>query len=267
MTSCQNIIEEIEHIKKEKNAVILAHNYQIPEIQDIADYLGDSLGLSRKAANTDAEIIVFCGVKFMAESAKILSPDKEVLLPEVEAGCPMAAMIDVDNLRKKKEEYPGAAVVSYVNTTAAVKAESDICCTSSNALEVVESITSDQIWFVPDKNLGRYVSEQTDKEIILWDGYCNTHNRVQPEEVKKVKKKHPDTPILVHPECDPKVVELADYVGSTAGILNYAKASDSSKLIIGTEKGLIHRLQKENPEKDFYLLSPRLVCPNMKKIS
>ncbi|MFW6006981.1 MAG: quinolinate synthase NadA [Halanaerobiales bacterium] len=267
MSSEADIIEEIKKLKKEKNAVILAHNYQISEIQEIADYLGDSLGLSRKAASTDAEVIVFCGVRFMAESAKILSPDKQVLLPEPDAGCPMAAMVDVDSLKKKKKEYPEAKVVTYVNTTAAVKAESDICCTSSNALEIVEKVSSDQILFVPDKNLGNYVSERTDKEIITWDGYCNTHNRVQPEEVKKVKEKHPDFPVLVHPECDPEVVALADYVGSTAGILNYAGESKAETLIIGTEKGIIHRLQKENPDKTFYLLSSRLICPNMKKIN
>ena len=258
---------ELENLKKQENAVILGHNYQIAEIQEIADYLGDSLGLSRQASRTEAEVIVFCGVKFMAESAKILSPDKTVLIPEKEAGCPMAGMIDRESLRKKKKEYPEATVVCYVNTTAAVKAESDICCTSSNALQVVESVDSDQILFVPDKNLGNYVKERTDKEVIVWDGYCSTHHRVTGEEVKKVREKHPETPILVHPECREEVVKLADYVGSTAGILDYAQKSESRELIIGTEKGIIHRLKRENPDKKFYLLSPHLVCPNMKKIN
>ena len=263
----KKLIKEIKELKNDNNAVILAHNYQIPEVQKIADYLGDSLGLSQQAAQTEAEVIVFCGVKFMAESAKILSPDKKVLLPESEAGCPMAAMIDVEKLKKKKQEYPDATVVAYVNTTAAVKAESDICCTSSNALEIVESVPSDQILFVPDQNLGNYVDQRTDKEIILWDGYCNTHHRVRVEDVKKAREKHPETPILVHPECKAEVVKLADYVGSTAGILNYARETEAEQLIIGTEKGIISRLQRENPEMDFYLLSPRLICPNMKKIN
>ena len=263
----KELIAELEKLKKEKNAIILGHNYQIEEIHEIADYLGDSLGLSQKAAKTDAEVIVFCGVKFMAESAKILSPEKTVLLPEKEAGCPMAGMIDRQSLQKKKEEYPEATVVCYVNTTAEVKAESDICCTSSNAVQVVESIDAEQVLFVPDKNLGNYVKERTDKEVIIWDGYCSTHNRVTPDEIKKVREKFPQTPILVHPECKPGVIELADYVGSTAGILDYARNSDSEQLIIGTEKGIIHRMRSENPDKKFYLLSPRLVCPNMKKIN
>lgn len=257
----------IAELKKEKNAVILAHNYQIPEVQDIADYTGDSLGLSKKAAGTEAEVIVFCGVKFMAESAKLLSPEKQVLLPEEEAGCPLAGMVDIASLKKKKKEYPEAAVVTYVNSTAAVKAESDVCCTSSNAVEIVNSIDSEQILFVPDRNLGNYVSDRTEKEIIIWEGYCPTHDGVRPQEVKEVRKKHPQAPILVHPECDPEVVELADYVGSTAGILEFAQKSSSNEIVIGTEKGLIHRLQKENPEKDFYLLSSSLICPNMKKIN
>ena len=263
----EELREQINILKKEKNAVLLGHNYQPGNIQDISDYVGDSLGLSKQAAQTEAEIIVFCGVKFMAESAKILSPKKTVLLPEIEATCPMAEMIDAHGLRKKKKEYPEAAVVTYVNSTAEVKAESDICCTSSNALEVVESISEEQIIFAPDQNLGNYVAAQTDKEIILWDGYCSTHHRVKPEEIREVKKKHPEAPILVHPECVSGVVEQADYVGSTAGILEYAHSSKADKIIIGTEQGLIHRLKKENPDKKFYVLSPALICPNMKKIS
>ena len=263
----KRLIDDILKLKKEKNAVILAHNYQIPEVQDIADYTGDSLGLSRQAAQAEAEVIVFCGVKFMAESAKILSPEKTVLIPEPQSLCPMAAMIEPLALKKKKEEYPRAVVVTYVNSTAAVKAESDVCCTSSNALQIVEAISGEQILFVPDQNLGNYVAGRTEKEIITWDGYCSTHHRVQPEEIEKVKAKHPETPILVHPECVSGVVDKADYVGSTAGILEYARNSSSEKLIIGTEQGLLHRLKKENPHKDFFVLSPSLICPNMKKIN
>ena len=261
------ITDKIKKLKKERKAVILAHNYQNPEVQDIADFLGDSLGLSQQAADTDAEIIVFCGVKFMAESAKILSPDKTVLLPEIESKCPMAAMIDEFQLKEKKKQYPEATVVTYVNSSAAVKAESDICCTSSNALQVVESVTGEQILFVPDQNLGNYVAGQTDKEVITWSGYCATHHRVKPEEIKKVREKHPQAPVLVHPECVSGVVEQADYVGSTAGILEYARNSEEKVLIIGTEQGLLHRLQKENPDKKFFILSPSLLCPNMKKIN
>lgn len=262
-----NKTELIAELKKEHNAVILAHNYQLPEVQDIADYVGDSFGLSQKAAELDAEVIVFCGVRFMAESVKILSPAKIVLIPEKDAGCPMAGMVDIDGLRKIKNEYPEAAVVTYVNSTAAVKAESDICCTSSNALDVVKSLEEERIIFVPDKNLGHYVASRTEKEIITWNGYCPAHNRVQVEEVKRIKRKYPYAPITVHPECNPEVVSRADYVGSTAGILNYAASSNSDTLIIGTERELIHRLKKENPGKKFYPLSSCLICPDMKKIN
>ena len=263
----KELIANINKLKKEKNAVILAHNYQIPEVQDIADFTGDSLGLSQQAAATEAEIIVFCGVKFMAESAKILSPEKTVLIPEPQSLCPMAAMIEPLGLKERKREYPGATVVTYVNSTAAVKAESDICCTSSNALQIVEAVPGEQILFVPDQNLGNYVSGQTSKEVITWDGYCSTHHRVQPREIERVKEKHPRAPILVHPECVSGVVDKADYVGSTAGILEYARKSEARKLIIGTEQGLLHRLQQENPDKEFFMLSPSLICPNMKKIN
>ncbi len=259
------LITKIQELKKERKAIILAHNYQIPDIQDIADFVGDSFGLSQKVAQTDAELIVFCGVKFMAESAKILSPERTVLLPEKMAGCPMANMVDVEGLRKMKEKYPDAEVVTYVNSTAVVKAESDICCTSSNALKIVEAVDNDQIIFVPDRNLGRYVAERTSKEIIVWDGYCTTHNRVKAEEVLKVKEVNPEAPILVHPECSEGVVELADFVGSTAEILDYAKKSKADTLIIGTEEGIIHRLKKDSPGKKFFILSPHLICPNMKK--
>lgn len=263
----QDIFKKIQKLKEEKNAIILAHYYQPDLVQDLADYLGDSFGLSQKAANTDADLIVFCGVKFMGESAKILSPKKTVLLPEIMAGCPMADMVDVKGLRKMKEEYPEHTVVTYVNTSAAVKAESDVCCTSSNALKIVESIDSDKILFVPDKNLGSYLAQRTDKEVVVWDGYCNTHHRVELEEIKKVKEAHPNTPILIHPESRSEVLALADYAGSTAGILKYARESKADTLIIGTEQGILHQLKKESPEKQFYLLSPKLICPNMKKTS
>jgi quinolinate synthase len=267
MVSQLELIDKLQLLRKEKNTIILAHNYQIAEVQDIADYVGDSFELSRIAARTDVDIIVFCGVRFMAESAKILSPDKIVLLPEKEAGCPMADMIEVESLREMKNKYPDATVVSYVNSTAEVKAESDICCTSSNALKVVNSLPVKQIIFVPDKNLGRYVAERSDKEIIIWEGYCESHDSVDAEEIVEIKKVHPNAPILVHPECKPEVVAMADFIGSTAGILKYAKESNVDTMIIGTEIGIIHRLQKENPDKKFFVLSPKLVCSDMKKIN
>ncbi|MEJ6952495.1 quinolinate synthase NadA [Natronospora cellulosivora (SeqCode)] len=261
----KEIIQEIEELKAERNAIILAHYYQPNEVQDIADYLGDSFGLSQKAATTNADLIVFCGVKFMGESAKILSPEKTVLLPEKMAGCPMADMVDADALRKMKKKYPEHTVITYVNSSAEVKAESDVCCTSSNALKIVEAIDNDKILFVPDQNLGTYVANRTDKEVVLWEGYCNTHHRVELDEIKKVKELHPDAPILIHPESKPEVLALADYAGSTAGILKYARESSADTLIIGTEQGILHQLKKESPEKTFYLLSSKLICPNMKK--
>ncbi|MFW6264608.1 MAG: quinolinate synthase NadA [Bacillota bacterium] len=263
----REIIKQIEELKEKRNAIILAHYYQVDEVQDIADYLGDSFGLSQKAATTDADLIVFCGVKFMGESAKILSPDKTVLLPEKMAGCPMADMVDADSLRKMKEKYPEHTVVTYVNSSAEVKAESDVCCTSSNALKIVEAIDNDKILFVPDQNLGSYVANRTDKEVVVWDGYCNTHHRVELDEIQKVKELYPDAPILIHPEAKPEVLALADYAGSTAGILKYARESSADTLIIGTEQGILHQLKKENPEKTFYILSSKLICPNMKKIN
>lgn len=264
----QEMINEIKRLKEEKNAVILAHNYQIPEIQDIADYVGDSLGLSRKAANTTADIIVFCGVHFMAESAKILSPNKKVLLPVLDAGCPMADMIDTDKLREFKKDHPNTPVVCYVNSSAEVKAESDICCTSSNALKIVKELDSDKVLFVPDKNLGNYISKQVkNKEIICWEGFCITHHRVRPEELEKVRKHREGTKILIHPEANPQVVEKADFVGSTSQIIDYVKNSEEKEFVIGTEMGILHTLRKQNPYKTFYLLSPGLVCFNMKKTS
>ncbi len=264
----QVIIGEIKKLKREKNAVILAHNYQIPEIQDIADYVGDSLGLSRKAAETEADIIVFCGVHFMAESAKILSPNKKVLLPVLDAGCPMADMIDAEQLKSFKEEYQGVPVVCYVNSSAEVKAESDICVTSSNALKIIKSLESDRVLFIPDQNLGNYISRMVpEKEIICWEGFCITHHRVRHNEIDMARKHRGKTKILVHPECNPAVVKKADFVGSTSQIIEYVRKSEDKEFIIGTEMGILHALRKENPNKKFYLLSPSLVCYNMKKTS
>lgn len=259
-----NIVEGILRLKKEKNAIILVHNYQRPEIQDIADFLGDSLGLAREAAKTDARIIVFCGVRFMAETAKILSPGKTVLLPRKEAGCPMADMVTVEDLRILKEKYPGAKVVSYVNTNADVKAESDICCTSANAIEVVRNIKAERVIFTPDKNLAAYCQRFVDKEIIPWNGYCYVHEKIRKEEVRLAKEKFPDALLLVHPECNPSVIDLADEVLSTSGMLNFAEKSDKKKFLIGTEEGLIYRLKKENPGKEFYAAGTAKMCRNMK---
>lgn len=259
-----NIIEEITKLKKEKNAIILVHNYQRPEIQNIADSLGDSLGLAREAAKTDARIIVFCGVRFMAETAKILSPEKTVIIPRKDAGCPMADMIAAEDLRILKEKYPGAKVVSYVNTNADVKAESDICCTSANAIKVVRNIKAEKIIFTPDKNLAAYCQRFTDKEIIPWNGYCYVHERIREEEVRLAKEKFPDALLLVHPECNPSVVDLADEVLSTSGMLSFAKKSDKKRFLIGTEEGLIYRLKKENPGKEFYAAGTAKMCRNMK---
>jgi quinolinate synthase len=258
------LLERLAELKERRNAVILAHNYQIGEVQDAADYVGDSFGLSQVAAETDADVIVFCGVHFMAEGAAILAPEKTVLLPERLAGCPMADMVTVEALRDKKAEYPGARVVTYVNSSAAVKAESDICVTSSNAVNVVNSLDGEEILFLPDKNLGSFVADRTDKRVILWDGYCVTHHRVRAADVAAARKNHPDAVVVVHPECRPEVVKAADYAFSTGGILDFARKSVHQKLIIGTEMGLIHRLQNENPGKEFYLLHQGLVCPNMK---
>lgn len=258
--------ERIKQLKEEKNAVIVAHNYQNDEVQEIADVIGDSLALSRYCANNDKDVIVFCGVHFMAESAKILSPSKTVLLAEIDAGCPMADMITADALREAKKKYPGAVVVCYVNSSAEVKAESDICCTSSNAVEVVKSIPEKDILFVPDKNLGSYVAEKVpEKNIILWEGYCITHHRISVEQVREIKKIHPDALVLVHPECRKEVCEEADFVGSTKQIIDFAEKSEHSKFIIGTEMGVLYKLKRDNPDKTFYLLSQGLICPNMKK--
>ena len=259
-----NIVEEINKLKKEKNAIILVHNYQRSEIQDIADYLGDSLGLSREAAKTDVNIIVFCGVRFMAETAKILSPGKKVLLPRKEAGCPMADMVTAEDLKRLKGKHPDAKVVSYVNTNADVKAESDICCTSANAVEVIKKIKANKIIFTPDKNLAAYCQRFTDKEIIPWNGYCYVHEKIRKEEVRLAKEKFPDALLLVHPECNPSVIDLADEVLSTSGMVNFVKKSHKKKFLIGTEEGLIYRLKKENPGKEFYAAGTAKMCRNMK---
>lgn len=259
-----NIAEKITKLKKEKNAIVLVHNYQRSEIQNIADSLGDSLGLAREAAKTDARIIVFCGVRFMAETAKILSPEKTVIIPRKDAGCPMADMITAEDLRILKEKYPGAKVVSYVNTNADVKAESDICCTSANAIKVVRNIKAEKIIFTPDKNLAAYCQRFTDKEIIPWNGYCYVHERIREEEVRLAKEKFPDALLLVHPECNPSVIDLADEVLSTSGMLSFAKKSDKKRFLIGTEEGLIYRLKKENPGKEFYAAGTAKMCRNMK---
>lgn len=257
--------EEIAALKIQRNAVILAHNYQRPEVQDIADFVGDSLELSRRATTVDAEVIVFCGVDFMAESAKILNPSRTVLLPEITAGCPMANMIELEDLREWKALYPDAVVVCYVNSSAAIKAESDICCTSANALKVVESVDSQRILFVPDQHLGQFVARQTQKELILYPGYCPTHRRLQPEHLRAAKAAHPDAVVVVHPECTSEVVDLADVALSTSQMLHYVRESSAKTFLIGTEHGLLHRMRLENPDKTIYSASNALVCPNMKR--
>lgn len=263
-----DLIKEINRLRKERNAVIVAHNYQVDDVQEIADVVGDSLALSRYCAENEAAVIVFCGVHFMAESAKILSPGKTVLLPESDAGCPMADMVTAEDLREAKKQYPNAVVVCYINSSAEVKAECDICCTSSNALKVIRSIPERDILFVPDQNLGSYIAQMVpEKNLILWKGFCATHHRIKAEDARKVKELHPDALLLVHPECQQEVVALADYVGSTKEIIEYANRSDHSKFIIGTEMGVLYKLKKDNPDKTFYLLSPGLVCPNMKRTS
>jgi quinolinate synthase len=259
-----DIIQKIKKLKKEKNAVILAHVYQRGEVQNIADFTGDSLELSRKAVNTKADVIVFCGVKFMAETAAILNPNKIVLLPE-NAGCPLADMATTEQLRIKKKEHPDANVVSYVNSSATIKSESDICCTSANAIDIVKSLKG-KILFLPDKNLGYYVASKIDKDIILWNGFCYVHEKnIKLEKIKELKKLHPNAEVIVHPECNLNVINLADFVGSTSQMLEYTKNSGTKEFIVGTEEGLIYRLQKENHDKKFY--SPNAICKDMKLIN
>ncbi len=265
MNTLNTLTDRIQKLKEEKDAIILAHNYQVGEVQDIADFVGDSLQLSIEASKVTNSIIVFCGVHFMAETAKILNPDKMVLLPDSNAGCPMADMITADQLRELKSQHPGAVVICYVNSTAEVKALSDICCTSSNAIKVVESVPDDKdIIFIPDKYLGSYIQEKTGRKMIFWNGYCPTHIRINARQIIELKKKHLDFEVIVHPENTPEVIEIADRVESTGGMLKYIKESDNKSFIIGTEVGIIHRLKKENPDKQFIPAFDKAICPNMK---
>ncbi len=263
----KDMIAAVAALKLERRAVILAHNYQIPEVQDIADYTGDSLGLSQEAARSPGEVIVFCGVHFMAETAAILSPEKTVLLPDRHAGCPMAATISGQELRDWKAKYPGRPVVCYVNTTAEVKAESDVCCTSSNALRVVNSIPDEEILFVPDKNLAAYVARQTGKKIIAWDGCCYVHDKILAADVLAKKRLHPGAEVWVHPECRPEVIDLADRVISTGHMVTAARETRAAEVIVGTEAGIIYRLTKENPRTAFFPVKDLAFCSNMKKIN
>ncbi len=262
-----DLADKIQNLKKEKKAIILAHNYQRPEIQDIADYVGDSIEISRKAMQEkDAETIVFCAVDFMAESAAILNPQKKVLLPTLGARCPMAQMLTVEEIKRQKSKHPNAPVVLYVNTLAAAKAQCDVCCTSANAVEVIQSLDTDKILFGPDRNLAEYVQEKTGKTLIpIPDyGFCPTHLLFQPEDVKVLKLQHPDAQVIVHPECSNDLRKAADFVGSTSRMCRYARESPCKQFIVGTEEGLLHRLRKENPEKEFFVAYEGAVCPNMK---
>ena len=259
--------EKIRSLLKKRNAIMLSHNYQPPEIQDLADLCGDSLELSIKAAQTDAEVIVFCGVHFMAETASILSPNKTVLLPREDAGCLMADMIEPEGLQVMIDKLPAMPVVTYVNSTAAVKALSTICCTSANVVDVVNSLDADEVLMTPDRNLALYTASQTKKKVHTWDGYCPTHDRLKPADVHNARKAHPDAVFMAHPECRPEVLELADVIRSTSGMIRYAKESKSSSFIVGTEIGLLYPLKKTNPDKAFYPASTKMLCKNMKKIS
>ena len=258
---------EIGRLKKEKDAIILAHNYEPGPVQDIADLVGDSLELARAATRMEGGTIVFCGVDFMAETAAILSPEKKVLLPAPGAYCPMAEMVTAEDLRRKRSQYPDAAVVCYVNSGAGVKAESDICCTSANAVEVVRSLDEDRVIFIPDRNLGRYVARFTDKEIVQGDGYCTVHDRITARDVRSARDAHPGAVVIVHPECRPDVIDAADFVASTSGIIRQVCGSQDQEFVIGTETGILHRLKKECPNKTCRPLSESMVCENMKKIS
>ena len=264
----EKLLRKIEQLKDQRKAVILAHNYQPGEIQDLADFTGDSLGLSIKASQTQAETIVFCGVLFMAETAAILSPEKTVLLPEKTAGCPMADMITAEQLRRLKKEHPDALVVCYVNSSAEVKAESDYCCTSANAVEVVNSLPEDKrIIFVPDQHLGQFVAERTGRDLILWPGYCTTHVAITADDIQAAKAKYPEAIVMAHPECSEPVKALADELLSTSQMLKLAAKGTAKQFIIATETGIIHSLKKQNPDVEFIPASDRAICPNMKKIT
>ncbi|MEI7463712.1 MAG: quinolinate synthase NadA [Candidatus Taylorbacteria bacterium] len=263
----KEIIDRINYLRKQKNAIIITHNYQLGEVQDIADFTGDSLELSIKAAETAADVIVFCGVKFMAETAAILSPEKTVLLPVMESGCPMADMADAADLVKMKNEHPDALVVTYVNSSAEVKAQTDVCVTSANALKIVSSLPANrEIIFVPDKNLGAYIQMKTGRKMILWPGFCPTHMRITPQSIIQKKKEYPDAKVIIHPEARLDVIALADEVLSTGGMCRFAKQTDAKKIIVATEIGLIYRLKRENPDKMFIPVTEQAVCPNMKLI-
>jgi quinolinate synthase len=262
-----DIIKKIQELKLKNNAIILSHNYQLPEIQDIADFLGDSLDLAIKAQSSKAKTIIFCGVTFMAESAKILNPSKNVIIPDMAAQCPMANMVNIKNLLNLKNKHPTAKVVAYINTTSEAKIYSDICCTSANGVKVIKNIPSRKIIFIPDQNLGTYIQKQVpDKEIIIWPGFCLTHHKIRKQDILNLKNEHPKAEILVHPECKTEVIDIADYALSTNGMVNHVKKSDSTEFIIGTEKEICYRLKKENPKKEFYPIK-YAICPNMKKIT
>ena len=261
----ETLKQQIKQLAAEKNALLIAHNYERDEVQEIADVTGDSLALSIEAAKTDRQVIVFCGVHFMAESAAILAPEKTVLLPRADAGCPMADMVTAEGLREMKRQHPDGFVVTYVNSSADVKAESDICCTSSNAISVARSVEAKKLLLVPDRNLGRYIASKVpEKECICWEGYCPTHDQLKVAEIKKAKADHPDALFMVHPECQPEILELADHICSTSGMYEYAAKSPAKKFIVGTENGILWRLKRENPAKEFIMPSHCLVCPNMK---
>jgi len=262
-----DLLAQIARLKAERKAVMLAHNYQLAEVQDIADFVGDSLELSRRATQVEADVIVFCGVMFMAETAKLLNPQCTVLIPDPRAGCPMCDMAPVEAVRTRKAALPGVPVVAYVNTTAAVKAEADICCTSANAVKVVNGLPDRRVLFLPDRNLGHWVQRHTDKEVILWDGYCPTHQRILAQQVRKLKEEHPGAVVVVHPECTPDVIDLADEVLSTGQMIRWARETEAKEVIVGTELGLIHRLKRENPEKTFLAITRLTTCPNMKRIT
>lgn len=264
MSEKELLKKEIRSLLEERDAILLAHNYQRDEVQEIADITGDSLALSQAAADSPRSVIVFCGVFFMAESAAILSPQKKVILPRMDAGCPMADMITPEDLLKEKEKRPGVPVVAYVNTTAAVKALSDICCTSANAVRVVNSVESERVYMIPDKNLSHYVSLSAKKKMEWWNGFCPTHERLKLKEVEKAKAEHPGAVFVCHPECPPQIVAAADHVCSTSGMYKFAKETGAKTIIVGTEMGILYRLKKENPEKKFILPSKSLICPNMK---